>query len=360
MAAPKGSPNRIHVIAHAGGTRQDLDRLGFADAAALLAHIREHLPAGYRLTAAERFFEVVADDARGGRRDDTARIKDLQAAINDPRTLAIVSANGGAYLTRILPHVDFSPLARRRDPFWAFGFSEITTLVNLVASYRCGRGVYWLCPNFLGWKIRPREDALGAVAEFWRTLPAYINGNPAGLAKPAPGCPIPSGGGGRTRTPKTLNYLDYGPIQGNLATGRAKSGTVRLIGGCLSVLCAFLTGGIGKRLRPDGKWLALEDIHEDLYRLDRYFAALKLAGWLDRIAGLLLGDFHTKTERDQHAALLELLRYHLPPERKLPVITTRSFGHVWPMVPLPLNQPLRLDVRGRSVTIASPGRAPVP
>ncbi|GAG00797.1 unnamed protein product, partial [marine sediment metagenome] len=264
----------------------DLDRLGFATAVDMLAFVRTHLPAPLRLTAAPRFFEVREDDERGGRRDDDARIRDLQGAIDDQRTLAIVSANGGAYLSRILADINFSPLARRRAPFWMFGFSEITTLVNLVASYRCGRGVYWLCPNFLAWKIRPRAAAREAVAEFWQTLPVILDGG-------WPGRPTPSRGGGWISTQKDFKHLDFGPIRGRLVSGRAESGRVRLIGGCIAVFCAFLIAKQAKRLRPDGRWLILEDIREAPYRLDRYFASFKLAGWFDRLAGLIIGDFHT-------------------------------------------------------------------
>ena len=129
------------------------------------------------------------------------------------------------------------------------------------------------------------------------------------------------------------------------------SGMVRLIGGCLAVLAAVLAGSVGRRLRPRNKWLFIEDIQEAPYRIDRHLAALKLAGWFDRIAGVLVGDFHTQ-EADTQNAVLELLRFHLPPERRLPIVTTRCFGHVWPLVPVPVNQPLRLSVRRREVVLS--------
>ena len=124
------------------------------------------------------------------------------------------------------------------------------------------------------------------------------------------------------------------------------------------MFCAFLSAKQAKRLRPDGRWLILEDIREAPYRLDRYFASFKLAGWFDRLAGLIIGDFHTQEGGDLHAAILELLRFHLPPDRRLPVVTTHSFGHTWPMLPVLLNQPVWMEVRGRNVTIGPAARAP--
>jgi muramoyltetrapeptide carboxypeptidase LdcA involved in peptidoglycan recycling len=322
-------PDRVHVIAHANPPRNDIAKLGFASVGEYIAFIRAHTPGPLRLTCGARFFHVNEDEWHSGRRDDAARIRDLQDAIDDPRTLAIIATNGGAYFSRILPHVDFSRLARRREPLWVLGFSEMTTLVNLVASYRCGRGLYWLCPNYVAWKIRPRKTARAAFAEFWQLLPQVLAGR---------------------KTPDA-RYLDFSPIRGELVAGRAEGGRVRLIGGCLAVLAAVLSGPLGARLRPEGKWLFLEDVQEAPYRIDRHLAALKFAGWYERIAGVLIGDFHT-LEANTQDAVLDLLKFHLPRQRRLPVVRTRCFGHVWPLVPVAVNQPLRVEVRGREVTFA--------
>jgi muramoyltetrapeptide carboxypeptidase len=330
MSARVCPPNRVHLIAHAGAPRKDIARFGFADADAYFAFIRQHLPAPLRLTFLRRCFEVEENEPRGGRHDDAARVRDLQNALDDPRTMAIVSASGGAYFTRILPHLDFSVLAGRATPLWALGFSEMTTLVNLVASYRGGRGLYWLCPNYLAWRVRPAERARVAFAEFWRGLPTVL-----GLPSPA-----------------QSSRSEGDSIWGELACGTARSGCVRLIGGCLSVLAAALTGPPMRRLRSHGRWLLIEDINETPCRIDRHLAALKIAGWFDRVAGVLVGDFHTQ-QVDQIWSVVEILKLHLPRERRLPIVTTHSVGHVRPMTPVELNRPLEMTVRGRDVTIAA-------
>jgi muramoyltetrapeptide carboxypeptidase len=321
--------NRIHLLAHANPAGKDIARFGFAGAAEYLAFIRENLPQPLRLTATESIFEAEEDEYHGGRSDDAMRIRDLQDALDDPRTLAIIAANGGAYFSRILPHIDFSRLTRRRGPLWALGFSEMTTLVNLIASYRCGRGVYWLCPNYLAWQFPSAEQSRAALAEFWRLLPRFLTDQPIVAAE----------------------YIDFSPIRGELASGSVTNGRVRLIGGCISVLAAMLPGPLGRRLLPDRRWLIIEDLKEDPYRVDRYLAALQFAGWFERIAGVLVGDFHTK-DQDQQAAVLELLPYHVPRGRKLPIVKTRSFGHVWPMSPVMINRPLEMRVDGTAVAIA--------
>jgi len=327
-------PDRIHLIAHAGASRSGILRFGFGGVDEYVRFIRKQLPKPLRLTHGRRFFEVVEDEPRGGRQDDAARVRDLQTALDDPRTLAIVAASGGAYFSRILPHLDGSALARRKTPLWAFGFSEMTTLVNLVASYRGGRGVYWLCPNYLAWKIRPAESARAALGEFWRTLPVLLD----------------------DRRPDAPEYLDFSPIRGELVSGKVTTGRVRLIGGCLTVLAAVLAGPPMRRVRPNGHWLLIEDIREMPYRTDRHLAALKIAGWFDRIGGVLVGDFRLRGE-DMVPSVVEMLKkLYLPRGRNVPIVTTRTVGHVWPMVPIELNRPLTLTVDRRRVTIAPPVR----
>lgn len=322
------APNRVHLIAHANPLAPDAARFGFRAVDDYVAFARAHLPAPLRLTYDLRLLHAVESEWHGGRSDDPRRIRDLQHALNDPRTLAIVAASGGAYFSRILPHIDFGVLAARRAPLWALGFSEMTTLVGLVASYRCGRGLYWLCPNWLGPRLQPADQARAALGEFWRILPDLF----------------------AARAPTNTQYLAFGPVRGELVAGRLRAGPVRLVGGCLAVLAAVVGGPLGRRLRPDGKWLMLEDIKEMPYRIDRHLAALKHAGWFERAAGLLVGDFRM-LHQDTQPALLELLRYHLPPRRSIPIVTTHSFGHVWPMVPVLLNRCVPLEVRGRAVTI---------
>lgn len=308
----------------------EIERFGFASTGSYLEFIRSHLPAPLRLTANERLIEVVELPNQGGRSDDAERVRDLQDALGDARTLAVIASNGGGYLTRILPHVDFAPLEHRAVPLTVMGFSEITALVNVVAGFPGGRGVYWLCPHFVAFRVQPREAGLRAFGDFWRTLPALLGGD----ARPA------------------AESLGFTPLHGELVCGRAEGGPIRVIGGCLSVIVTLLGGPLSHRVQPEGAWLAIEDINEAPYRIDRYLASMKLAGWFEQIAGVLVGDFHTKDEPDQQQAVVELLRFHLPPQREVPVVLTRSFGHTWPMTPLPINRTLRLSVRGRQVEIA--------
>ncbi|MBK8913632.1 MAG: LD-carboxypeptidase [Phycisphaerales bacterium] len=353
---------RIHLLGHANPSAKDFPRLGVRCAAQLIERIRAALPEAYRLTAEPRILEAAEDQQRGGRRDDRARVRDIHDALRDPATVAIIALNGGAYFSRILPDIDLSPLDRRARPLLATGFSEMTGWVNLVARRRFGRGVYWLCPNYLGWKIAPPPAAHSAYDEFWRRMPEWLerfagSGQAAAARRNATpterrsrAVDLPNARTGRV--PGSAQAIACAPLRGTLVQGSAAGGAVRLAGGCLSVLTTCVGGPIGRIVDPRGRWLLLEDVNEAPYRVDRMLASLRVAGWLERVAGVLIGDFHTAEQPDHRRAVLEVLRFHLSPARRTPVVLTRSFGHVWPMTPLPLNRPLRMQIRGRSVTLS--------
>ena len=113
-AAQGAKIDRIHVVSPANPLAADLKRLGFASAEHYIRFVRAELADGLRLTCSPRLMRAAETPLRGGRRDDDLRVRDLQGALDDPRTAAIIATNGGAYLTRILPRLDFFALARRR------------------------------------------------------------------------------------------------------------------------------------------------------------------------------------------------------------------------------------------------------
>jgi len=98
---------------------------------------------------------------------------------------------------------------------------------------------------------------------------------------------------------------------------------------------------------PAGRWIVIEDFNDRPERLDRFLAHFTMAGYWDRCAGVLLGDFHHQ-DRDIRPLVLVMLDYHLPQNGTVPVLTTDRIGHVWPMCPLPLHRALSLCRCGES------------
>ncbi len=344
----------IYLTAPANPAREVLEATGAADAAALIRRVQAAVGARYRVAGKASLIDAAIDDDRGGRRDDAARVRELHTALADDRIAAIVALRGGGWMTRLLSQFDVTAaLDKRRTPVAVFGFSEITPLINMVGGHRQGRGYYYMTPGF------PRK-----------AMVRYARLNVDGIAQPR----VRGTAAAERRAQRWARqrfdgaFDDYfrevvdllegrpprRPFTGRLVAGRlsAESRAV-LIGGCLSVSLCLTTAALGKHADPKGKWIALEDLEETPQRIDRQLALLKLAGWFDRCAGVLIGDFH-EGDTDQTDLVLAMLKYHLPQTRRLPVIVSKDLGHTWPQSVLPLGRGVKIRREGSrgKVTIA--------
>jgi muramoyltetrapeptide carboxypeptidase len=114
-----------------------------------------------------------------------------------------------------------------------------------------------------------------------------------------------------------------------------------LLGGTLSLLAHLC--GTPWQPRLAGAILFLEDVSEKPYQLDRYLTQLRLAGALDGLAGVALGQFTDGAEPGQSAA--ETMR-SLVSGLGVPAIEGLPAGHE----PLNLAFPL-----GPRATLVAPG-----
>ena len=126
-----------------------------------------------------------------------------------------------------------------------------------------------------------------------------------------------------------------------ISSGEAKG---EIFGGCLSVLMTL----IGTKYFPnlDGKILFLEDINEPVYKLDRMLKHLQAIGVLDRIIGVILGDFHGCDSQFSVTPYDIFLKYFS--KMKYPVIAGFPMGHGKNQVPVKFKWPVhfRADNKG--------------
>lgn len=237
---------------------------------------------------------------------DAQRLADLHAALADPEVVAIHAVRGGYGCMRILDGIDAALL--RANPKLLIGYSDLTALHALWAR----EGLPTLhAPMAASDMLLPgREadrDALFAVLR-------------GGLLA------------GAVLAPERLPEAWQVP-------GRARG---RLIGGNLSLVAALL----GTRWAWDarGAILFLEDVNEELYRVDRLLTQLRLAGVFEQVAGFVLGSF---TEATSPQPLLHQL---LEPLGK-PLVAGWPSGHGTPNRPLPLGVAAELDAGAGTLTL---------
>lgn len=240
--------------------------------------------------------------------DDARRLEEWREAVADAEARAIFCARGGYGVLRLLQAIDPAPLLLR--PKLLVGFSDVTALHALLN--RAGLAtVHGPVVTQLG---RAPDDAVEHLA-------ALLGGRaprPGAWAAPAPGAGLV---GAATLTP-----------------GRASG---PLLGGSLTLL-AHLCGT--PFLPPlEGAILALEDVAERPYRLDRYLTQLRLSGALEGLAGVALGQLTGCDDGDGSAA--EVVR-GLVRALGVPAVEGFAFGHEDRNLALPL---------GPRATLVAPG-----
>ena len=233
--------------------------------------------------------------------DDERRASELGAALTRPGVRAVWAARGGYGAMRLLDRIDWAAAAGA-EPRWLVGFSDITALH--LAGLAAGLG---------GMVHGPNVTTLGEIGGSDRD---HVLDLLMGMAPP------PALGVERLRV---------------VAPGTAEG---PLWGGNLSLVTRLL----GTAHMPDlaGGVLFLEDVGERPYRLDRMLTHLRLAGVLETVAGVVLGDFSDCEEAEagftSHDVLAGLLG-----DLGIPVLTGYPAGHGIRCRALPLGVRARIE-----------------
>lgn len=182
--------------------------------------------------------------------DDEVRLAALQAALDDPEVTAIICARGGYGLTRLLPRL--APAGFQAAPKLLVGFSDVTAL--LCWGLRAGVcGLHG--PVVTQLAALPHADALRLAQWLRGEVPAALTGDEAV-------------GAGRVVAPL---------VAANLEVLRSLVGTPWL---------PPLAGTI----------VALEEIGERPYRIDRALTQLITSGALAGVRGFAVGQLHACEE----------------------------------------------------------------
>jgi muramoyltetrapeptide carboxypeptidase len=256
---------------------------------------------------------VLADNARGTHEHfeylsavDSARAEDFMRAWLDPSVSAVFAARGGYGSQRMVDLLDWQGIAAA-GPKPLVGFSDITGLHQAFAS-RLGMS------TIHGPVVTSLATGDDAARTHLRSM----------LFEPA---------AGTTLTPSPVEALVPGTAEGVL------------VGGNLALLAAEV--GTPNAAPATDSIAVLEDIGEDLYRLDRMVTQLLRSGWFRGARGIALGQFSGCDDPDRVRALM---RDRLAPFG-IPMLFGVPVGHVPLNLAFPIGVPATLDADAGTLTL---------
>jgi muramoyltetrapeptide carboxypeptidase len=280
----------------------------------------EALERGLEVVRAQGFRTVIGEhvlDRYGhlaGRDED--RAADLHRMFARDDIDAVLCARGGSGSIRLLPYLDWDLIAAHPKPF--LGYSDVTIL-ELALLRRCRLPTFFAPMVVSDFAKHPTESCL---ATLWRTV-----------CDPAPAGELCDE---RCAAAETL--------VGGVAAGP-------LVGGTLSLVVATL--GTPFEIETDGRLLFFEDVHESPARIERYVTQLLLAGKLDRVTGILIGNTPFEADETERARFLTTRQVYLDLLAPLgkPLVHAWPVGHDPSPITLPIGIRARLDAETKQVTV---------
>ncbi len=212
------------------------------------------------------------------------RLEDFQTVLNDDCVKAIWCARGGYGTVQLIDLLDFTKF--QQHPKWLIGYSDITVLHAHIHNF----GIETLHATMPINIISNSEKSI-------ETLKNALFGN-------------------------QLNY-EFPSHQLNIS-GKANG---LLVGGNLSVLYSLL-GSISS-VETTEKILFIEDLDEYLYHIDRMLQNLKRNGYLENIAGLIVGSMTQMRDNEiPFGKTAEEIILDLVKPYRIPVVFNAPFGHL--------------------------------
>jgi muramoyltetrapeptide carboxypeptidase len=253
---------------------------------------------------------------------DEDRAADVNRFFADPSVSAIFAIRGGWGCARILPLLDWDTI--RRNPKVVTGYSDVTGL-HCSLQARVGLATFHTPMLLADWPPFSVENFRRVVFGAEAVTMANPPGDEERLVQRE----------NRTRT---------------ITVGRARG---RLLGGNLTVLTAL----VGSPYVPafDGSILFLEDVNEEIYRVDRMLTQLRLAGLLGRVRGFVFGSCSRCEPGEGYGSLTleEVLDEHVKP-LGIPAYEGAMIGHQDRQFTVPVGVEVEMDAAAGTITMLEP------
>jgi muramoyltetrapeptide carboxypeptidase len=257
---------------------------------------------------------------------DEDRASDVNRFFADPAVKAVLAITGGWGCARVLPHLDWEAI--RGNPKVVAGFSDVTGL-------HCGLHARTGLVSFHSPVLLSSWPPF-SVDHFRRVV---FEGEAVTMSNPP---------GAQDRLVQRENRTR------TITPGRARG---RLVGGNLTVLAAL----VGTPYAPpfDGAVLFLEDVREEIYRVDRMLTQLRLAGLLESVRAFVFGSCSRCEPGDGRYGSLtleEVLDEHVRP-LGVPAYQGAMIGHQERQFTVPVGALVEVDAAAGTIAMLEPAVA---
>lgn len=239
---------------------------------------------------------------------DAERLRDFQSLLDSDSVDAIIFGKGGYGTMRIIDKINWDKF--KQKPKWLVGFSDLTT-VHLHIHRNLG------IPTIhadMGMGLST-DDAASC------SLQDILFGKP-------------------------VNYSVKG-----FEMNRAGTASGVLVGGNLSLIQAC--SGSQSDIDTEGKILFIEDVNEYKYQIDRMLTHLQRSGKLDKLAGLVVGEFSATKEHEEivYGQSIEEMIWEKVRDYNYPVCFHFPAGHIKNNLALKLGVSYQLSVSKQQVDL---------
>ncbi len=259
----------------------------------------------------------------GGKDED--RASDLMAQFADPAVAGIVAVRGGWGCARILPLLDYSII--RKNPKVFIGYSDITAL--LLAFYAKTGLITFHGP--IG-----ADPWNSFTVNYFRKV--IMAGEAAIMENPV------DTGDHLTQVENRVQTIVPGKASGVL------------LGGCLSIISALM----GTEYLPSWKEsiLFVEDVNEEIYRIDRMLTHLRLAGVLSQVKAFIFGRCTDCNPGQGYGSLTleQVLDDHIKP-LGVPAWYGAMIGHIPMKFTIPVGARAQVDAEKGLIQLVEPAVA---
>ena len=242
---------------------------------------------------------------------DKERLEDIHTMFQDPEIDGIIAVRGGYGTSRLLKDLDYKLISENPKVF--IGYSDMTAIHTAI---RQKSGLV----TFHG--PMAASDLIEDKSDF--TIKSLYSAILEGHHKEE--MENPQG--------EAIETIVGGTAKGQITGGN---------------LC-LLTNTIGTpyEIETEGKILLIEEVREKPYAIDRMLTQLKLAGKLDSVEGIILGDFKDCQGDQDSLSLEQVFKDHIEPLGK-PTIYNFQAGHCQPAITVAMGIEVELNADKKTV-----------